>query len=242
MVVLVSAQSGAGTTDNTSTGSANHFEREMMMSTQQTALSPDDLAAARRPQRHLARSGARVDALRRRALHTWCLPVGTQNHQGVTMKSILPANAFGQRFALVLAAAAAALCLLLGLAGTLAVAPANAATTYACNPGDFCLWWTFGGTGPRYASTHSDFDLTDNLFTGTLHVVSKNSYGFNNSGVNDEVVVFDQIGGSGTASHGRCIRKGQHGDLPLAWQNRIMSFRFVSHTSCNLSPRMIPGT
>jgi hypothetical protein len=73
-------------------------------------------------------------------------------------------------------------------------------------------------------------------------VVSRNSIGFANNGVNDDVVVFDQAGGSGTASHGRCIRKGRRGDMPSAWWNRIMSYRFVSHASCDLYPRMIPGT
>lgn len=139
-------------------------------------------------------------------------------------------------------AVGAIVCMLLGLMATSAVSPAGAATNYACGSGQFCLWWTTGGQGPRYASAHSDADLRDNLFDSEPFVVSADSDGFNNSGVNDEVVVFDVVGGTGTASQGRCIRKNQHGDLPLTWRNRIMSFRFVSHAGCNLYPRMVPGT
>ena len=148
-------------------------------------------------------------------------------------------------------AVAMAVCMLLGLAATFAVSPtraatpvspASAATPYACGSGQFCLWWTTGGTGPRYGSPHTDLDLSDNLFGGTNIVVSKRSEGFNNSGVIDDVVVFDRLGATGSASQGRCIRKGQHGDLSPDWRNRIMSFRFVSHTACNLYPRMIPGS
>jgi hypothetical protein len=161
------------------------------------------------------------------------------------MKSVLTANPLGRRFTLILAAAAltfATAVLALALPANAAPTASNAATTYPCNPGDFCLWFVPGGQGLRYASTHSDFDLRDNLYAGSSIPVSRTSEGFNNSGVNDEVVVFDQVGGSGTASHGLCIRRNQHGDLPIAWRNRIMSFRFLSHTSCNLYPRAIPGS
>jgi hypothetical protein len=120
--------------------------------------------------------------------------------------------------------------------------PTNAAANYACGSGQFCLWYVTGGTGPRYASEHTDLDLRDNLFASTNLVVSKNSEGFNNNGVYDDVLVFDRPGATGPAQAGRCIRKGQHGDLPSDWQNRIMSFRFVSRTACNLYPRLIPGS
>jgi hypothetical protein len=81
-----------------------------------------------------------------------------------------------------------------------------------------------------------------NLFAGTNYKVIQKSEGFNNNGVIDDVAVSNRLGATGSAPQGRCIRKGQHGDLPLDWQNKIMSFRFVSRTACNLYPRMIPGS
>jgi hypothetical protein len=143
-------------------------------------------------------------------------------------------------------AAAAIACLLLSIAATAAISPGTASAATTCASGDFCMWWGVNETGGLYASPTLDLNLIDNHFANleTTATVSANTESFYNHGGSDpkglvDVIVFSVTGATGPAHDGLCIRQNQRANLPAAWMNQIKSFRWATHTACNLYPRAV---
>jgi hypothetical protein len=139
----------------------------------------------------------------------------------------------GRRIAL-----AALVSALLGAAAFIATSPGTAsAATGSCDPGDFCMYYLFNQSGGLYEFSGSDSNLANDHFenTNTDQVVNNNTFSVWNRGVNDpnglvDVVVFDGFNSTGA---GLCVRQGHKVNLPGGWLDRISSYKWVTHATCN---------
>jgi len=140
---------------------------------------------------------------------------------------------------------AALVSVLLGVASfTVLFTGTASAATGTCDPGEFCMWWSFSYTGGLYEYAGSDSNLGNDHFenANTNEYVTNNTESVWNRGLSDpngyiDVVVYDGTG-TGYTGAGLCVVQGRKANLPTSWLNRISSYRWVTASTCSRYPRL----
>jgi len=149
---------------------------------------------------------------------------------------------------------AALVSVLLGVASfTVLFTGTASAATGTCDPGEFCMWWSFSYTGGLYEYAPG-LAVLMTVFLFSLagipplagawanEYVTNNTESVWNRGLSDpngyiDVVVYDGTG-TGYTGAGLCVVQGRKANLPTSWLNRISSYRWVTASTCSRYPRL----